>query len=151
MLLFKDIAIQILLSIVCLSSIGNDNKPMNAEHEFVPSSATNNSIVSDVNHARSCKLENSISSGLSKSRPGLDFLDFDYNNTSIQCFPTLKKNNISFELYNLTEQTKNSTVTRENLRYFGKTTKMFLMFCKSLPFVDFFQNETSLLSILYFR
>ena len=125
MLLFKDIAIQILLSIVCLSSIGNDNKPMNAEHEFVPSSATNNSIVSDVNDGRSCKLENSISSGWSSCRPGLDFLDFDYNNTSIQCFPTLKKNNISFELYNLTEQTKNSTVTRENLRYFGTTTNFF--------------------------
>lgn len=132
MLLFKDIAIQILFSIVCLSSIGNDNKPMVAEHEFVPSSATNNNIVSDVNYGYSCKLENSISAGFFRScQPGLNF-----KNTSIQCLPTLTRNNSSLELYNLTEQTKNSTTKRENLRSFGKAPKIFR---KSFSFRTFFR------------
>ena len=120
MLFFKDIAIQILFSIVCLSSIGNDNKPMNAEHGFVPSSATNNNIVSDVNYGHSCKLDTFISSFVQSCQPGLNF-----KNTSIQCFPILKKNNSSFGLYDLTEQTTNSTAKRENFRSFGKAKKIF--------------------------
>ena len=118
MLLYKDIAIKILFSIVCLSSIGNEDKLMNAEHGFVPSLATNNNIVSDVNQGQS-KLQKSITDSFAESCPF-------YSNTSKQCFPTTKNNNSSIEFYNLTEQTKNLTAERENLRLFGKMTKLFL-------------------------
>ena len=118
MLLYKDIAIKILFSIVCLSSIGNEDKSMNAEHGFVPSLATNN-IVSDVNQGQST-LQKSITDSFAESCPF-------YSNTSKQCFPTTKNNNSSIEFYNLTEQTKNLTAERENLRLFGKMmTKLFL-------------------------
>jgi hypothetical protein len=115
MLLYKDIALKILFSIVCLSSIGDKDKLMDSEHGFVSSFATNNNIVSDVNQGQS-KLQKSITDSFAESCP------FYFKNTSKQCFPTLKKNNSSFELYNLTEQTKkqNLTAERENLRLFGK-------------------------------
>jgi hypothetical protein len=103
MLLYKALAINILFSMVCLSSIGNDDKSMNAEHGFVPSHATNNNIVSDVNQGQS-KHQKSITDS----------------------FAFIKKNS-SLELYNLTEQaTKlNLTAERENLRHFGKTIELF--------------------------
>ena len=102
MLLYKALAINILFSIVCLSSIGNDDKSMNAEHGFVPSHATNNNIVSDVNQGQS-KHQKSITDSFA-----------------------LKKNS-SLELYNLTEQAKklNLTAEWENLRLFGKTIELF--------------------------
>ena len=49
MLLCKDLAIKLVLSILFLSSTGNDNKSINAEHGFESSFATKNNIVSDVN------------------------------------------------------------------------------------------------------
>ncbi len=125
MLLYKDIALKILFSIVCLSSIGDKDKLMDSEHGYVSSFATNNNIVSDslsdVNQGQS-KLQKSITDSFAESGP------FYFKNTSKQCFPTLKKNNSSFELYNLTEQTKkqNLTAERENLGLFGKTIKLFL-------------------------
>jgi hypothetical protein len=75
---------------------------MNAEHGFVPSHATNNNIVSDVNQGQS-KHQKSITDSFA-----------------------LKKNS-SLELYNLTEQAKklNLTAERENLRLFGKTIELF--------------------------
>ena len=118
MLLYKDIAIKIFFSIVCLSSMGNDDKSMNGEHGFVPSLATNNNVVSDVIEGQS-KLQKSITDSFAESCPF-------YKNTSKQCFPTLKKNS-SLELYNLTEQTKklNLTAERGNFRLFGKTILQF--------------------------
>ena len=119
MLLCEDLAIKIVFSILFLSSTGNVNKSMNAEHGFVSSFATNNNIVSDVNQGQS-KLQKSITDSFAESCPF-------YLNTSKQCFSTLKKNNSSLELYNLTEQAKklNLTAERENLRLFGKSKKLF--------------------------
>ncbi len=100
--------------------MGNDDKSMNGEHGFVPSLATNNNVVSDVIEGQS-KLQKSITDSFAESCP--------FNkNTSKQCFPTLKKNNSSLELYNLTEQTKklNLTAERGNFRLFGKTFLQFL-------------------------
>ncbi|CAB4021063.1 Hypothetical predicted protein [Paramuricea clavata] len=115
MFLCEDLAIKIVFSILFLSSTGNDNKSMNAEHGFVSSFATNNNIVSDANQGQS-KLQKSITDSFAESCPF-------YLNTSKQCFPTLKKNNSSFELYNLTEQAKkqNLTAERKNLRLFAET------------------------------
>ena len=128
MFLCEDLAIKIVFSILFLSSTGNENKSMNAEHGFVSSFATNNNIVSDVNQGQS-KLQKSITDSFAESCPF-------YLNTSKQCFPTLKKNNSSLELYNLTEQAKklNLTAERENLRLFGKPSRKKL-FCKT--FFDF--------------
>ena len=107
-------------SILFLSSTGNDSKSKNSEHEFVSSLATNNNTVSDAIQGQ-CKLQKSITDSFAESCPL-------YFNTSKQCFPTLKKNNSSFELYNLTEETKkqNLTAKRKNLRVFGKS------FCRNV-------------------
>ena len=120
MFLYKDIALKLLFSIVCLSSIGNDDISKNAEHGFVCPLAANNTIVSDAIQRQS-RLQKSITDSFAENCPL-------YFNTSKQCFPTLKKNNSSFELYNPTEETKkrNLTAERENFRLFGKTTKRFL-------------------------
>ena len=133
MLLCEDLAIKIVFSILFLSSTGNDNKSMNAEHGFVSSFATNNNIVSDVNQGQS-KLQKSITDSFAESCPF-------YLNTSKQCFSTLKKNNSSLELYNLTEQAKklNLTAERENLRLFGKSKQLF--FAKPF-FVSFFDKQS---------
>ena len=102
----NDIAIKLVLSTILLSSTGNDNKSINAEHGFESSFATNDNFVSDVNHGHNA--------------------DSDVNksdlNTSKQCFPTLKNNKSSFKLYNLTEQTKNQNLTAErgNQQLYGK-------------------------------
>ena len=48
MFLCNDLAIKVVLSILFLSSTGNDKKSINAEHGFESSLATNNNIVSDV-------------------------------------------------------------------------------------------------------
>ena len=120
MFLYKDIALKILFSIVCLSLIGNDDNSNNAEHGFVRPLAANKTIVSDAIQGQS-ELQNSITDSFARSCPL-------YFNTSKQCFPTLKKNNSSFEVCNVTEETKkqNLTAERENFRLFGKTTKLFL-------------------------
>jgi hypothetical protein len=131
MLLCEDLAIKIVFSILFLSSTGNDNKSMNAEHGFVSSFATNNNIVSDVNQGQS-KLQKSITDSFAESCPF-------YLNTSKQCFSTLKKNNSSLELYNLTEQAKNLTAERENLRLFGKSKNIFIA-----KFFCFFFRQTKL-------
>ena len=118
MFLCEDLAIKLVFSILFLSSTANDNKSMSAEHGLVSSFATNNNIVSDVNQGQS-KLKKSITDSFAESCPF-------YLNTSKQCFPTVKKNNSSLELYNLTEQAKklNLTAERENLRLFGKSIKL---------------------------
>ncbi len=133
MLLFQDLTIKIVFSILFLSATGNDNKSMDTEHGFVSSFATNNNIVSDVNQGQS-KLQKSITGSFAESCPF-------YKNTSKQCFPTLKKNNNSFELYNLTEQTKkqNLTAERENLRLFGKSGRQ-NSFCKTSFSINFFNQ-----------
>ena len=115
MLLFKYLAVKIVFSILFLSSTGNDNNSKNSEHKFVSSLATNKNIVSDAIEGQS-KLQNSITDSFAENCPL-------YFNTLKQCFPALKKNNSSFELYNLTEETKKQNVTaeRENLRVFGKS------------------------------
>ena len=134
MLLFQDLTIKIVFSILFLSATGNDNKSMDTEHGFVSSFATNNNIVSDVNQGQS-KLQKSITDSFAESCP------FYFKNTSKQCFPTLKKNNSSFELYNLTEQTKkqNLTAERENLRLFGKSGRQ-NSFCKTSFSINFFNQ-----------
>ena len=118
MFLCEDLAIKFVFSILFLSSTANDNKSMNAEHGLVSSFATNNNIVSDVNQGQS-KLQKSSTGSFAESCPF-------YLNTSKQCFPTLKKKNSSFELYNITEETNklNLTAERENLRLFGKSIKL---------------------------
>jgi hypothetical protein len=114
MLFCKYLAVQIVFSILFLSSTGNDNKSSSSEHAFVSSLATKTNIVSDAIQGQS-ELQNSITDSFAGSCPLL------YFNTSKQCFPILKKNNCSFELYNLTEETKEQIVTaeRETLRLFG--------------------------------
>ena len=109
MLLCKDLAIKLVLSILFLSSTGNDNKSINAEHGFESSFATKNNIVSDVNQ------KHGTDSKVNKSDPFVD------PNTSKQCFLILQKNKSSFELHNLTEETKkgNLTAERGNRRHFG--------------------------------
>jgi hypothetical protein len=120
MLLFKDIVVKILFTIVCLSSIDNDDESMDAEHGFVRPLATNNTIVSDAIQGQS-ELRKSITDSFAGICP------LQYFNTSKRCFPTFKTTNSLFELYNLTEQTRkaNLTAERENFRLFGKITKLF--------------------------
>ena len=117
MLLCEYIAVKIVFSILFLSSTGNGNKSKNSGHQFVSSLATNNNIVSDAIQGQS-KLQKSITDSFAENCPL-------YFNTLKQCFPTLKKNNSSFELYNPTEETKKQNVTakRENLRVLGKSSR----------------------------
>ena len=119
MFLCNDLVIKLVLSVLFLSSTGNDNKSINAEHRFESSLATNNNIVSDVNQGHNAD------SDVCKRDPFLVL------NTSKQCFPTLKKKKCLFELFNLTEQTKkqNLTAERRNQRLYGKSAKAFLQMC----------------------
>jgi hypothetical protein len=119
MLLCKDLAIKIVFSILFLSSTGNDNKSMNAEHEFVPSFDTNNNIVSDVNHdvtQRQSKLQKSITDSFAES------CSFHLTEYFEEVFSNFKEEQ-QFELHNITEQAKelHLTAERDNQRLFGKT------------------------------
>ena len=127
MFLCNDLVIKLVLSVLFLSSTGNDDKSINAEHGFESSLATNNNIVSDVNQGHN------DDSDVCKRDPFLVL------NTSKQCFPTLKKKCL-FELYNLTEQTKkqNLTAERRNQRLYGKSAKAFLQI---LYVFGFFSNK----------
>ena len=119
MFLCNDLVIKLVLSVLFMSSTGNDDKSINAEHGFESSLATNNNIVSDVNQ------RHNADSDVCKRDPFLVL------NTSKQCFPTLKKKKCLFELYNLTEQTtkQNLTAERRNQRLYGKSAKAFLQMC----------------------
>ena len=89
MFLCNDLAIKVVLSILFLSSTGNDKKSINAEHGFESSLATNNNIV--------LNKDTTLKGCLYKKDPFVDL------NTSKQCFPTLKKSKSLFKLYNLTD------------------------------------------------
>ena len=131
MFLCKDLAIKLVLSILFLSSTGNDNKSINAEHGFESSFATKNNVVSDVNQ------EHGTDSKVNKRDPFVDL------NTSKQCFLIPKKNKSSFELYNLTEETKkeNLTAERRNRRHFGnKHLYIFSPFFGFYIITFFFEN-----------
>ena len=108
MFLCNDIAIKLVFSIILLSSTGNDNKSINAEHGFESSFATNNNIVCDVNE------EHNADSDVYKIDPFVDL------NTSKQCFLTLKKNKSSFKLHNLTGETRKQNLTAERRNQVSK-------------------------------
>ena len=111
MFFWKDLAIKIVFLILFLSSADNDDSTINAEHDFERSSATDNNIVSDVKQGKTYTTDSSPETCPS--------------NPLNQCFITL--NISSFQLYNLTEDGKeqNLTAVRENVRLFGKLTKLF--------------------------
>lgn len=127
-MIYKDIAIQILFSIFLLSSTGIDDKSKNHEYGFVTSFATKNNIVSDVNKGQS-EPKNSIIHSFAENCPFC-------LNASTEHFPTLKKNESSFELYNLTDYKKkvNLKAMPKNLLLYGKK-KIFLRFLFNFVFL----------------